>query len=109
MDLLSSAAKWIWLDVCHGINVYIDFYEEIEISKLSGEYKLFISADSQYAVYINGVFVDSGQYPDFPDYKVYDELDITRFMKTGKNTLLFTGYCQGEDSSTYRKETAGII
>ena len=36
-----------------------------------------ISIDSRYAVFVNGKYVPGFQYADYPNYKVYDELDIT--------------------------------
>lgn len=62
---------------------------------------LYISADSNYAVYINGVFVNSGQYPDFPYHKVYDQLDVTPFCRRGDNTLAVVVWHFGESNMGY--------
>ena len=60
----------------------------------ANEYNLFIrnkgqidASDKQYAVYINGSFAENSQYPDYPHYKVYDQLDITRFCREGENHM----------------------
>ena len=60
-----------------------------------------ISADSQYALWINSVFVSTGQFADFPDAKVYDEINISDYLREGENTLRFLIYYQGTSSSTY--------
>ncbi|MGN1410380.1 MAG: hypothetical protein ACI4XJ_09405 [Eubacteriales bacterium] len=110
MTPIFKNAKFIW---CEGaektINAYVNFHETV--FKHSGaEYKIAITADSNYAVYVNGSFCDGGQYADYPDsYKVYDELDLTPFLIDGENELTIIGYCQNEDSSTYRVGTPGVM
>ncbi len=74
-----------------------------------GKTTLYIAAHSQYAVYINGVFVDAGQYDDYEDWQVYDTLDITDFINDGQNELLVWHYVAGEDFSTRSKLVPGII
>ena len=56
-----------------------------------------ISADSNYAIYLNGNFAASEQYPDFPHYKVYDEIDITKFCKKGKNRIAIVVWYYGNE------------
>ncbi|MCL2518322.1 MAG: family 78 glycoside hydrolase catalytic domain [Oscillospiraceae bacterium] len=102
-------AKWIWHNDYHIINTYLNFFDEIFIDNLCEDINIYISADMQYAVHINDVFVNSGQYADFPEYKVYDEVNINKYLHTGSNNLMITGYWQGEDSFQYRKEPAGLI
>ena len=46
----------------------------------------------------------ASQYADYPNYKVYDEVDITDLVNVGDNVLAVIGYAQGEDSSVYRLE-----
>ena len=56
--------KWIWLEEEATPDSYGEFYDEFEYH--GEEAELLISADSNYAFYLNGVFVNSGQYPDYP-------------------------------------------
>lgn len=74
-----------------------------------GPYVLNISADAQYIVYLNGRYVNGGQYADFPSYKVYDALDLTPFVRPGGNILKIGGYCPVTDSSTYRLGHPSVI
>lgn len=103
-------AEFIWIRGMEDmVNAYVDFHETIE-KKQDAEYFLYITADSDYALYINGVFCDGGQYADYPDtYKVYDALNITDFLRNGVNEITVTGYCQKEDSSTYRRGASGVM
>lgn len=70
---------------------------------------LAVSAHSQYAVYINGRYVDAGQYSGYEDRQYYDELDITGFVRRGKNELTVWHYVCGQDFSTGRKLIPGVI
>jgi alpha-L-rhamnosidase len=108
MELFSGAC-WVWLNSCIDKNVYINFFDTFD---LDGDYPdvIFnISADTQYVLYINDSFVDCGQYSDYPEYKVYDSLDITKYVTCGKNTIKVCAYYQGEDSATYRLSEPGVI
>ncbi|MBR6556567.1 MAG: hypothetical protein IKT60_03960, partial [Clostridia bacterium] len=67
-----------------------------------------ISADTDYAVYLNGSLVAFGQYPDYPDRKIYDTVDLTDKAKIGKNGLYIVGYHCGEHFSTHIARPAGI-
>jgi len=71
--------------------------------------QLYISSHSQYAIYVNGQFVDCGQYSGYEDYQVYDILDISAFVHTGENTLYVWHYVSGENFSTCTKQIPGVI
>lgn len=100
-------AKWIWLEDYDKVNVFVTFSDKFRYE--GGEAKLYVSVDTNYALYVNDRFVDAGQYADYPFDKVYDELDITAYLTEGKNTLRFDCWHQGDNTSTIRGETAGLI
>ncbi len=109
MDIFNNA-KFIW---CKGlesqVNCYVDFYEKITVKK-GAKYRIYITADSNYVLYINGKYAECGQFADYPDIcKVYDDFDITEYFSEGENELKIIGYCQNEDSSTYRKGIPGVM
>ncbi len=101
-------SKWIWHNDYKEQNVYLNFFETISAHD-GKSYTLYISADSNYTIYINGEFFQSGQFADYPQYKVYDELDLTKALCDGQNNIVIVGYYQGRDFSTYRKEAPGIL
>lgn len=96
---MNCSSKWIWKNGFEGNDLYCDFYDSFEYS--GGEVKLKISADSNYALYINGRFAESGQYADYPHYKIYDELDITKFCREGINHLAITVWYHGKATLCY--------
>ena len=103
-------AKWIFVkdiptDVC---NAYFEFETEFHLDKTENV-RLYISASTLYAVYINGEFVDCGQYADYEDYQVYDQLDISQYAKSGKNHLKIAHYVIGANYFTHRIQIPGII
>ena len=58
---------------------------------------LYISVDTKYAVYVNGILSAFGQYPDYPWYKIYDRIDLSSFAAVGENTLKIIVYYCGDD------------
>ncbi len=109
-NLYFQNAQWIFArdipsDIC---NTYFDYQAEFSLEQIDNV-RLFISASTLYAVYVNGEFVDCGQYADYEDYQVYDELDITEFVKQGKNTLEILHYVIGANYFTHRIQIPGVI
>ncbi|MGI6744461.1 MAG: hypothetical protein ACOX4O_12505 [Eubacteriales bacterium] len=105
--MIDSSAKWIWADKSEP-NQYVLFSLPFKAS--AGEkLTLSLSVDSQYAVYLNGEFLDWGQWGDFPEYKTYDELDISRAAMDGDNRLDILCTWYGIDTFSYRVEPAGLI
>jgi len=102
-------ADWIWCESEGQADEYGEFYSSFNCD---GEenVKLKISADSNYAVYINGKFAVFGQYADFPYDKIYDEVDITKFCKNGKNHVaVIVWYFGITTTSVYYKGEASLI
>lgn len=109
MKMLKDA-EWIFVknieeSIC---NSYFDYSCDFQVH-IGEKTLLYVSACSLYALYINGEFVDCGQYPGYEDYQVYDVLDITDYVIGGKNTLLLTQYVIGTDFSTHRILKPGVI
>ena len=107
---LFSTARWIWNSEADGPNRYVNFYAPFSLpAEGQGPVLLRISCDSQYAAFVNGEFADANQYADFPEYKVYDQLDVTRLVKPGENLLQLTVYCQVTDGFLCRFWDQGAI
>lgn len=103
-----SKAKWIWTDNVASPDEYAEFYDEMYLEGSGAE--LFISSDSNCAVYMNGALCAFGQYADFPYSKVYDRIDLTKYIRKGKNVLAIRVWYYGIDTtSTYYPGDAGLI
>jgi len=101
-------SRWIWLPKEDNLNQYGDFRVCFSV-ETPEETRLYISADSNYAVYLNGRLLPASQYPDYPNYKVVDVLDLSERLRSGENVLAIVGYHQGEDSSVYRLGHPGLL
>ncbi len=88
-------SKWIWTKG----EVIGDMYGEFadKFNYCGGKVTVNVSADSNYALYVNGRIADSGQYADYPYHKVYDELDITNLCRKGENNLSFVVWYYGKN------------
>ena len=102
-----STAKWIWMDENCSPDTYGEFYDEFV---WQGEKTLCrISVDSDYTLFINGKYVASNQYGDFPWYKSYDEIDVTAYLEKGKNKIAILAWYFGENTQRYYHASAGLI
>ena len=76
-----------------GINHYAEFLKPFTAK--SNNCTIKITADTEYAVYVNGKFVAHGQYADYPFYKSVDTLDLSKYVKEGENLLAIRAYHMG--------------
>lgn len=102
-----ETASWIWRKGEALVDEYVDFLSDF--SGVQGPTLLRIAADSNYAAFVNGNLAAFGQYADYPQYKVYDQVDITPFVQPGENRLAIQVWYYGEDSQTYLLGKAGLI
>ena len=103
-----EGARWIWPVSDARPDEYAEFYETVDFFGRKAE--LYISSDSNYTVYVNGSLAAFGQYADFPYKKVYDRLDLSRYMRQGRNVIAFRVWYYGIDTaSTYYPGRAGLI
>lgn len=109
MNNIFQDAKWIWhSDTFLLQNQYCDFIEDFTLSEICST-NIYISVCSDYILWINGIFADNRAYSDYPNSKSYDKIDITRYLKTGKNRMAISAYNHGENSFSYIKTSAGLI
>ncbi len=103
-----SDSKWIWTSDSAENDEYAEFIDLVAHS--GGKAELYISSDSNYAVYLNGNFVAFGQYADYPYMKVYDKIDLSSYMRVGKNLLAISVWHYGvQNTITYCPGQAGLI
>lgn len=100
-------AEWIWI---HGENKpdeYAEFIFDFE-GNCNETYSFFITADSNYNVYLNDELVGFGQPTDYPNYKIYDEFLLEKVVN-GKNRIKVIVWYYGMDTQTYIKDAVGAI
>ena len=102
-----NKAKWIWVEKESKPDTYGEFYNDFAWAE--GDVNCLLSCDGDYTLYINGQYVASNQYGDYEWYKSYDNIDITPFLKKGKNAIAVLVWHFGTDSQRYIKAKAGLI
>ena len=98
-------AKWIW----YQDNFLDDDYAEFVLDFNANSLKHFIkiSADSNYAIYLNNKYVNASQYACFPTNPVYDVVKLN--TKIGINQLKIIVYYVGVSTfSTYFVDKPGL-
>ncbi|MEE1050376.1 MAG: family 78 glycoside hydrolase catalytic domain, partial [Clostridia bacterium] len=75
-------------------NYHVHFVKEFDVDKI-GDYEIMISADDYYKLYINGEFVCQGPAPGYFDSYNYNRVDISKFLKAGKNIIAVHVFYQG--------------
>lgn len=100
-------ALWIWNDISYDKNEYTEFVEKLIWN--GEETKIRISVSGDYTLFVNGVYAASNQYGDFEHYKVYDELDITPFLKKGENRICFLVWYFGRSGMRWFTPSPGLL
>ena len=95
--------KWIRAAAQKHENEFQEFTKIFE-AESGKKTTLKISSETEYCAYVNGEVAGYGQYADLPDYKVCDELDITPFVKDGKNVLAVCAYFEHTETSRYMEK-----
>lgn len=103
---MSGQGVWIWENKEPRWDEYADFYDTFDA--VDKPLLLRISADSNYAAYVNGELAAFGQYADLPHCKVVDTHEISSYCVAGVNEILITVWYHGAPSSTYQTGKAGI-
>jgi alpha-L-rhamnosidase len=105
----SNNTDWIWQNSNAQKNEYVQFIKDFQVDELKNIFEFKISSDTAYALWINEEFIDCGQLSDCESYKIYDVLDVTKFIKKGLNRLCILGYSHNESTFWYVKNIASII
>ncbi len=107
MNMIFKDSKWIWTSAEAAPDSYAEFTGTFARKNEERIY-LSLSFDSICNAYINGKLVYFKQCADYPHYKLYDRIDITRYC-ADNNEVRFGVWYLGEDSAVYVKSDAGLI
>ena len=99
--------KTIWLREGAKPDTYADFIADFSVNKGS-KVELNIACNGHYAVYINGELVKFASASDYPWYRIFDKVDISRRCKHN-NEIMVSVWYPGADSQTYIKDEAGVF
>ena len=105
-DLFTPSSSWIWMDGAADVNCYLQFLTEFQATG-ADPLELFISAEGQYAVFLDGDYWPSTQYPDFPHRKSVQKIEIPA-AQSGSHSLEIQVWYSGADTSVTRREQPGL-
>lgn len=100
-------ANWIWAQRQADKDDYAEFITAFSL-KNTENVVLRLACDSVYAAYVNGKLVAFSQCADFPNYKFYDEVDISAYCQAENELRVVVSHC-GIDTQIYIKDDAGLI
>ena len=107
MSAAFAQSKWIWYTRDYTTDTYGDFFDTFDYQE--GTVTCNLSCDGDYTLFVNDRYVSSDQYNDFEHYKIYDTVDITPYVKPGKNSIYILGWHLGTPTFRYRPAMAGLI
>ncbi len=113
-DLLKQAS-WIWPEgYMYLHNHYAQFRHDFDLpktlDKLPKKTPLYITADKEYRLYINGQYVCRGPARGYQSHWPYDEVDVRAYLKAGKNWISVEAYTPGISTFKYLHYTkAGML
>lgn len=80
-------ARWIWKGLTCSPNEFLYFRKTFNVASAVKKARILITAESWYELYINGKFVHKGTSVSYPNQQIYDNLDISKYLKKGKNLV----------------------
>ena len=113
-----NQARWIWpkpveyLDISYPplYNSYAQFRHDFVMNSVPRRAPFFITADQSYTLYVNGVYVCRGPARGYQISWPYDEVDLSNFLRKGRNWMSIWGHNPGISTFSYRHENvAGVL
>ncbi|RXF70136.1 family 78 glycoside hydrolase catalytic domain [Arcticibacter tournemirensis] len=105
-----SPAKWIWHPSGRTLqNTFILFRKEINIEKKVKTAKGWILADSRYLFLVNGKRVQWGPAPSDPRWQEADPLDLSAYLRPGRNIVACIVCFFGTGDGTYPIGKPGFL
>lgn len=96
--------QWIWVKQNIGTNSYAEFAFDYEAG---GELLFKVAVDSDYALFVDDKFVDSGAYHYYPDTYVIDQIPLN--LKPGNHHFkIIVYYDGGSQNMFYKKDEPGL-
>ena len=104
--LFCAASNWVWLDHVAEENCYLEFRQEFCAAE-GIPALLHVSAQGAYVAMVDGEFLRSTQYPDYPARKSVQVIPLPELAE-GIHTLDIRVHFSGADTSVTRKELPGL-
>lgn len=105
------SAKWIWPEAyMYMHNHFAQFRRDFELDVAPKSAITYITADKAYRLYVNGVPVCRGPARGFQTSWPFDEVDLAKYLKVGRNWISIEGYNPGTGTFQYiHHSQAGLL
>ncbi len=107
MEQVFTQSQWIWKRSAAAFDDYAEFTGHFSCDTAKNIY-LNISADSNCNVYINGKLVFFKQFSDYPWYKLYDSMDVSKYC-CKENEIRIAIWYYGKGNLSYYPDSSGLI
>jgi alpha-L-rhamnosidase len=104
----APAATWIWSARSHP-GQYLRFRRLIALSHQPASARLAVSAETDFAAFVNGRLAGFGQLGDWPERKTATTIEVAHLLRPGRNILAIAAYHNGQGNSVYCPGCPGII
>lgn len=107
---MNSNTKWIWKNGANDENTWMNLVKDFDLTNVPQNATAKIAVDSKYWLYINGtqVVFEGGQKRGSSTHSTYyDEIDITEYLKQGKNTIAVLVWYFGKNGFSHLSSGMG--
>jgi hypothetical protein len=106
-----AGAKWIWphqqgYDL---VNCFVQARRTFVLAAVPRKCRIRVTADSRYELFVNGHYVCRGPARGYQYSWPYDEVDIARYLRRGKNVVAVLAHNYGVGIYQYISADAGGI
>ena len=103
-------AKWIVPPVVEDdYNLWFLARKVFDVEGFPSEGQIAITADTSYELYLNGHKISTGPVRAFPEHYRYDLLDVSGYLKSGKNVIGVRVHHWGRDSANKIAVDPGLL
>ncbi len=112
-DLSNWKGKWIFLGAQQGLlNAFRRYRKTFVLPKKELQSAIIrMTAETRYLLWVNGQYVNRGPAKCYQWYQSYDTIDISAYLKPGKNSIAVLQHIVGKNtySNVYYDSRAGIL
>jgi len=108
-DVIKAKAIWDSAKTRRDWNRWCAFRRTFDLARMPVEAWLRISADAQFCVWINGIWVGQGPIRGYPDNYKYHRYPISQYLRPGPNSIAILGHSYGVSTFRYVLADAFVI
>jgi hypothetical protein len=103
-------SDWIWPTGSENtVNQYVEFRQEFETGEVACGARLLISVVGNFAAWVNGQLVGTGQFTDYPESRTFSTMDVAEILRRGCNVLAVLVHCPCIDHFSHIQSSGGMI